>query len=282
MTFPNTWLRIKKITAGQVIVFALLLLLFIIVLYPYLWLIVSTFKPGSEIVQYPPTFFAQHYTISSYIQVWNSIPLLAFLKNTVIFAGSVTILSVLFDSAAGYAFARFNFKGKTIIFSFILVTMMIPFQVLMIPLFIEEYKLSILNTYAGLILPRMADAFGIFLMRSFFISLPKELEEAARVDGYNEFQIFYKIMLPLSKPGLITLGIINLMGNWNDLLYPLVLTSSTSMRTISAGLALFVGQRTLEYGPTLAAAAISLLPLVIVYIFAQKYFVQGIATTGLK
>lgn len=264
------------------IVFALLLLLLIIVLYPYLWLIVSTFKPGSEIVQYPPTFFAQHYTISSYIQVWNSIPLLAFLKNTVIFAGSVTILSVLFDSAAGYAFARFNFKGKNLIFSFILVTMMIPFQVLMIPLFIEEYKLSILNTYAGLILPRMADAFGIFLMRSFFISLPKELEEAARVDGYNEFQIFYKIMLPLSKPGLITLGIINLMGNWNDLLYPLVLTSSTSMRTISAGLALFVGQRTLEYGPTLAAAAISLLPLVIVYIFAQKYFVQGIATTGLK
>jgi multiple sugar transport system permease protein len=253
-----------------------------IVLYPFLWLAISTFKVDSVIVKFPPTFFALAYTASSYVKVWQSIPLLDFLKNTVIFAGSVTVISVLFDSMAGYAFARFNFKGKGYLFTLILVTMMIPFQVLMIPLFIEVYKLGILNTYAGLIMPRMADAFGIFLMRAFFVSLPKELEEAARVDGYSEFQIFFRIMLPLSTPALITLGIINLMGNWNDLLYPLMLTSTTKMRTISAGLALFVGQRTLEYGPTLAAAAIALLPLLIVYIFAQRYFVQGIATSGLK
>jgi multiple sugar transport system permease protein len=272
----------KKITPGQTIVFILMALLLIIVVFPFLWLIISTFKVDTDIVKYPPTLFGQQYTVSSYIKVWESIPLLDFLKNTIIFAGSVTVISVLFDSMAGYAFARFNFKGKKSIFTFILITMMIPFQVLMIPLFIEVFKLGILNTYAGLILPRMADAFGIFLMRSSFVSLPKELEEAARVDGYNEFQIFFNIMLPLSKPAIITLGIINLMGNWNDLLYPLMLTSTTKMRTISAGLALFVGQRTLEYGPTLAAALIALLPLVIVYIFAQKYFVQGIATTGLK
>ena len=272
----------KKITAGQTFVLISMGLLFIIVLFPFLWLILSTFKVDADIVKYPPTLFGLQYTISSYIKVWDSIPLLDFLKNTVIFAGSVTIISVLFDSMAGYAFARFSFKGKKIIFTFVLITMMIPFQVLMIPLFIEVFKLGILNTYSGLILPRMADAFGIFLMRSAFVSLPKELEEAARVDGYNEFQIFFKIMLPLSKPAIITLGIINLMGNWNDLLYPLMLTSSTKMRTISAGLALFVGQRTLEYGPTLAAALIALIPLIIVYIFAQKYFIQGIATTGLK
>jgi multiple sugar transport system permease protein len=188
----------------------------------------------------------------------------------------------MFDAMAGYAFARYNFKGKNALFVFILVTMMIPFQVLMIPLFIQVFKLGLLNTYGGLIFPRMADAFGIFLMRATFVSLPKELEEAARVDGMSEFGIFFKIMLPLNVPALITLGIFNLMGNWNDLLYPLMLTSSTKMRTISAGLALFVGQRTLEYGPTLAAAAISLLPLIITYIFAQRYFVQGIATSGLK
>lgn len=272
----------KKITPGQIGVFILVALMLIIVVFPFLWLIISTFKVDADIVKYPPTLFGQQYTVSSFIKVWESIPLLDFLKNTIIFAGSVTVISVLFDSMAGYAFARFNFKGKKSLFTFILITMMIPFQVLMIPLFIEVFKLGILNTYAGLILPRMADAFGIFLMRSSFVSLPKELEEAARVDGYNEFQIFFKIMLPLSKPAIITLGIINLMGNWNDLLYPLMLTSTTKMRTISAGLALFVGQRTLEYGPTLAAALIALLPLVIVYIFAQKYFVQGIATTGLK
>lgn len=272
----------KKITPGQMGVFFLVALMLIIVVFPFLWLIISTFKVDADIVKYPPTLFGQQYTVSSFIKVWESIPLLDFLKNTIIFAGSVTVISVLFDSMAGYAFARFNFKGKKSIFTFILITMMIPFQVLMIPLFIEVFKLGILNTYAGLILPRMADAFGIFLMRSSFVSLPKELEEAARVDGYNEFQIFFNIMLPLSKPAIITLGIINLMGNWNDLLYPLMLTSTTKMRTISAGLALFVGQRTLEYGPTLAAALIALLPLVIVYIFAQKYFVQGIATTGLR
>ena len=272
----------KKVTPGQTFVFITMALLLIVVLFPFFWLMITTFKIDTDIVKYPPTLFGSTYTVSSYIKVWQSLPLLDFLKNTVIFAGSVTLISVLFDSMAGYAFARFNFLGKKGLFIFILITMMIPFQVLMIPLFIEVYRLGILNTYAGLILPRMADAFGIFLMRSSFVSLPKELEEAARVDGYNEFQIFFRIMMPLSKPALITLGIINLMGNWNDLLYPLMLTSTTKMRTISAGLALFVGQRTLEYGPTLAAAAISLLPLVIVYIFAQKYFVQGIATTGLK
>jgi multiple sugar transport system permease protein len=272
----------RKITPGQTFTFITMFLLMVIVLFPFLWLIISTFKVDQEIVKYPPTLFASQYTFSSYVKVWESIPLLDFLKNTIIFAGSVTIISVLFDSMAGYAFARFNFKGKKSLFTFILVTMMIPFQILMIPLFIEVYRMGLLNTLGGLILPRMADAFGIFLMRSSFVSLPKELEEAARVEGLNEFHIFFRIMLPLNKPALITLAIINLMGNWNDLLYPLMLTSSTKMRTISAGLALFVGQRTLEYGPTLAAAAISLLPLVLVYIFAQKYFVQGIATTGLK
>jgi multiple sugar transport system permease protein len=272
----------RKITPGKVVTTVLILLLLVTVLFPFLWLVISTFKVDQEIVKFPPTLFASDYTFSSYVKVWQSIPLLDFLKNTIIFAGSVTIISVMFDAMAGYAFARYNFKGKNALFVFILVTMMIPFQVLMIPLFIQVFNLGLLNTYGGLIFPRMADAFGIFLMRATFVSLPKELEEAARVDGLSEFGIFFKIMLPLNVPALITLGIFNLMGNWNDLLYPLMLTSSTKMRTISAGLALFVGQRTLEYGPTLAAAAISLLPLIITYIFAQRYFVQGIATSGLK
>jgi multiple sugar transport system permease protein len=272
----------KKFNPGKYALVVLMILLLFAVLYPFLWLLFSTFKLDPDLVKYPPTFFANQYTFTSYIKVWQSIPLLNFLVNTVIFGGSVTLISILFDSMAGYAFARYSFRGKNILFTFILITMMIPFQVLMVPLFIEVYKLGILNTYAGLIMPRMADAFGIFLMRSAFLSLPKELEEAARIDGYNEFQIFFRIMLPLCVPAVITLSIFNLMGNWNDLLYPLMLTSTTKMRTISAGLAMFVGQRTLEYGPTLAAAAISLLPLLVLYVFAQRYFVQGIATTGLK
>lgn len=272
----------KKITVASIISKLFLLLLLISILYPFMWLIISTFKPEAEFAKFPPRFFTSKFTLGAYISVWDSLPLLTFLKNTIIFAGSVTIISVLFDSMAGYAFARIKFAGKNIAFTLILVTMMVPFQVLMIPLYLLLFKINILNTYAGLILPRMADAFGIFLMRSFFVTLPKDLEEAARVDGFNEFQIFFKIMFPLCKPAVVTLCITNLMTNWNDLLYPLILTNSTEMRTLSAGLATLVGQRTIEYGPTLAAALLSMLPLVILYFIAQRYFIQGVATTGLK
>ncbi len=192
------------------------------------------------------------------------------------------ITSVFFDSLAGYAFARMRFKGKSVLFYFVLLTMMIPFQVFMIPLFIEVNLLGMLDTYAGLIIPRMTTAFGIFMMRSFFITLPDSLEEAARIDGLSEFNIFLKIMLPLSKPTLLSLGIFTLMNSWNDLLYPLILTSSSKMRTLPAGLALFTGQNISFYGPVMAGTVISMLPLLVVYIFAQKYFVQGTAMSGMK
>lgn len=272
----------KKSSAGSMVSGALLLLLLVLVLYPFVWLILSTFKPEADFAVYPPHFFNSSFTAEAYGKVWNSLPLLMFLKNTVIFAGSVMVLSVLVDSMAGYAFARIDFKGKNMMFTLVLVTMMVPFQVLMIPLYLLLYRMHILNTFAGLILPRIADAFGIFLMRSSFVSLPKDLEEAARVDGFNELQIFFRIMFPLCKPAAITLCIMSLMSNWNDLLYPLILTNSTEMRTLSAGLATLVGQRTIEYGPTLASALVSMLPLVVLYFFAQRYFIQGIATTGMK
>ncbi|WP_200886147.1 carbohydrate ABC transporter permease [Heyndrickxia ginsengihumi] len=235
-----------------------------------------------DIISYPPKIFADKYIFENYLKVWTTIPLLSYIKNTIIFAGGVVITSVFFDSLAAYAFARMNFKGKNILFYLVLLTMMIPFQVFMIPLFIEINKMSLLDSYIGLILPRMTSAFGIFMMRSFFVSLPKDLEEAARVDGLNEFKIFYKIMLPLCKPALLTLGIFTLMNNWNDLLYPLLLTSKTEMRTLPAGLALFTGQHISFYGPVMAGTVISMIPLLLVYIFAQKYFVQGVVMSGMK
>lgn len=272
----------KRIGAGAIAAYVLTFLLLVSILYPFAWLGLSTFKSEQDIIQYPPRFFASSLSAASYVKVWQSLPLLAFFKNTTIFAGCVTAISILFDSMAGYAFARIRFKGRELIFSLILLTMMIPFQVLMIPLFLEIFKLGLLDSYAGLILPRMADAFGIFLMRSFFVSLPKDLEEAGRVDGLSEFQIFFRIMFPLCKSAVITLCIFNLMGNWNDLLYPLMLTSSTQMRTLSAGLATLVGQRAVEYGPTLTGTMLAVLPLIALYLFAQKYFVEGVATTGMK
>lgn len=271
-----------RILIRNIAVAVIMLIILLSVLYPFVWLVISSFKYEADIIKYPPSLFSDTYTFSQYIRVWDSIPLLKFLINTIIFACGVTIISILFDSMAGYAFGRMKFKGKKPLFVAVLVTMMVPFQVVMIPLYIEIYKFGLLDTYAGIILPRATSAFGIYLMRSFFVSLPKDIEEAGRIDGFSEYRIYWSIMLPLCKPAILTLAIIHLMNNWNDLLYPLMLTSSTEMRTLSAGLAMFVGQKTIEYGPTLAATAISLLPLLVVYVFAQKYFVQGVAMSGLK
>ena len=259
-----------------------LLIVLLLIAFPFIWLVISSFKYEKDIISFPPRIFADKYTFDNYIKVWTTIPLVNYIKNTVIFAGGVVLTSVFFDSLAGYAFARMQFKGKSALFSFVLLTMMIPFQVFMIPLFIEINKLGLLDTYTGLIIPRMTTAFGIFMMRSFFVGLPKDLEEAARIDGLNEFQIFLKIMLPLAKPAFLSLGIFTLMNNWNDLLYPLILTSSTEMRTLPAGLSLFSGQNISFYGPVMAGTVISMLPLLIIYVFAQKYFVQSSAMAGMK
>jgi len=272
----------RKQTIGNIGYQVIMILIVILIMFPFFWLLISSLKFEKDIISFPPKIFSNQYTFENYIHVWSTIPLLDYIRNTVIFAGGVVITSVFFDSLAGYAFARMNFKGRTLLFYMILLTMMIPFQVFMIPLFIEVNKLSMLDTYWGLIIPRMTSPFGIFLMRSFFISLPRDLEEAARVDGLNEFKIFLKIMLPLCKPAMLTLGIFTLMNNWNDLLYPLLLTSTAEMRTLPAGLALLAGQNISFYGPVMAGSVISLLPLLIIYIFAQKYFVQGMAMSGLK
>ncbi|MBE9871721.1 carbohydrate ABC transporter permease [Enterococcus faecium] len=273
----------RKAVSGKKIIRTIsMLVILLVIAFPFLWLIISSFKHEKDIISFPPRIFADSYTLDNYIKVWTTIPLLDYIKNTVIFAGGTVITSVFFDSLAGYAFARMRFKGKSVLFYFVLLTMMIPFQVFMIPLFIAVNLLGMLDTYAGLIIPRMTTAFGIFMMRSFFITLPDSLEEAARIDGLSEFNIFLKIMLPLSKPTLLSLGIFTLMNSWNDLLYPLILTSSSKMRTLPAGLALFTGQNISFYGPVMAGTVISMLPLLVVYIFAQKYFVQGTAMSGMK
>ena len=254
----------------------------LIVLFPFIWLLISSFKYEKNIITYPPHIFSGKYTFENYIKVWDTIPLLDYIKNTVIFAGSTMIISLVLDSMTGYALARMEFRGKSFFYYFIMVSMMIPFMVYMIPLFIEMNKLNLLDTYAGLIIPRATTAFGIFMMRSSFVSLPNDLEEAARIDGLNEWGIFTKIMLPLEKPALMALAVFTLTNNWNDLLYPLILTTTSSMRTLPAGLALFTGQHISFYGPVMAGAVIAMLPLFIIYIFAQKYFVQGTAMSGMK
>lgn len=272
----------RKIRISTVAGYVITSLIAFTVLIPILWLLVSSFKTDVGVIKFPPRFFPEEWTLHQYLYVGDSIPIFEMTKNTIVFAGGVTVVSLLFDSMAGYAFARMRFKGSKLLFSIILLTMMVPFQIIMTPLYIEVYKFHLLDTYPGLILPRATSAFGIYMMSSFFSGLPKSLEESGRIDGMSEFRIFWSIMLPLCKPALVSLGIFHFMNNWNDLLYPLMLTSSQNKRTLSAGLAVLVGNKVIKYGPTLAATMISLTPLLILYIFCQKYFIEGVATSGIK
>lgn len=272
----------RKVKIFDLIGYIVLIFAALLVFLPLIWLVVSSFKSDADIIKWPPAFLPENWVLDQYKYVTDVIPILSMLKNTAIFAGSVTAVSLVIDSLAAYAFARMEFKGRKVLFSIILLTMMVPFQIIMIPLYFEEYKLGILNTLAGLILPRASGAYGIYLLASFFSNIPKSLEEAAKIDGLNHLQIYSKIVIPLSKPALISLGIYHFMNNWNDLLYPMMLTSSVEKRTLSAGLAILVGNNSIKYGPTLSATVISILPLMLIFLFGQKFFLEGVATTGVK
>ena len=275
-------MRRRRIRLGTIVTIVVGLLIALFVVLPLAWLVVSSFKTDSGIIAFPPTFFPTQWTLAQYQNVNHSIPVLIMTRNSFIFAGAVTVISLTLDSLAGYAFARFDFKHKNLWFAVILLTMMVPFQVIMTPLYIQEFHMGILDTFAGLILPRATSAYGIYMMRSFFVRLPVSLEEAGRLDGLGDLGIFWRIMLPQCKPALVALGVFHFMNNWNDLLYPLMLTSSTDMRTLSAGLAVLVGNKVIKFGPTLAAPMISILPLLILYIFGQRAFREGAAMTGMK
>ncbi|XCP83474.1 carbohydrate ABC transporter permease [Roseburia hominis] len=274
-------IKIKNIMI-KIPVFLVLVILALLVLVPVLWMTLSAFKPEKEIISWPPTFIPNLFTFQNFSDVQARINILQYVLNSVIYAGGTTALAIIVNCMAGYAYAFYDFKGKTGMFLMTLATMMVPFQVIMVPLFLVVYKMGMYDSYWGLIIPRVAVAGSIFMMRAAFTGIPKEMAEAARIDGLSEYGIFWKIMMPQVKPAVITLIILSVNGSWNDLLWPMIVTSSTKMRTLANGLALFIGQNTIEYGAAFAGALISLLPMFILYIFGQKYFVEGMSSGGLK
>ena len=274
-------IKIKDVTIS-IPIFIVLVILALLVLVPIIWMTLSAFKPEKEIISWPPTFVPQSLTVENFVDVQDRINILRYMLNSVIYAGGTTLLAVIVNSMAGYAYAFYDFKGKTGLFLMTLATMMVPFQVMMVPLFLVVFKLGMYDSYWGLIIPRVAVAGSIFMMRAAFSGIPKELAEAARIDGLSEMGIFWRIMMPQVKPAAITLIILSINGSWNDLLWPMIVTSKTQMRTLANGLALFIGQNTIEYGAAFAGALISLLPMFILYMAGQKYFVEGMASAGLK
>ncbi|WP_219732663.1 carbohydrate ABC transporter permease [Leifsonia shinshuensis] len=249
---------------------------------PFIWMVSGSFRSESDLFGNPASLFPTSITLHGYLGVWEQLPFLRLLGNTFLFAGVTTALTLLFDSMCAYALARLKFRGRNLAFILVIATLMVPFQVTLIPVFIELFHFGWLNTYQGLIVPRATSAFGIFLFRQFFISIPTELDEAARIDGAGHFRIYWRIILPLAKPAIATVAILNFMNLWNDLLWPLVVTSDPNMLTLPAGLTLFGGQHVTDHAVLLAGATISLIPIAVAFFFAQKYFVAGVATTGLK
>jgi multiple sugar transport system permease protein len=254
----------------------------VIAVVPFLWMLSVSFRTEHDLFANPASLLPQTWTLHGYIGVWQQLPFLRLVLNTVIFAGGTTLCTLVLDSLCAYALARIRFRGRNIAFVLVIATLMVPFQVTLIPVFIELFHLGWLNTYQGLIIPRATSAFGIFLLRQSFLSIPTELDEAARIDGAGHFRIYSRVILPLSKPALATVGLLNFMALWNDLLWPLIVTSSPDMRTLPAGLTLFGGQHVTDHAVLLAGATISLLPLAIAFFLAQRFFVAGVATTGLK
>ena len=209
----------------------------------------------------PDELLPREPTLAAYGDVWDRIPFARFFLNSVVFAGGVTAISLLFNSLAAYALARLQFRGRKLFFWLVLIVLMVPFQITLIPLFLTVFQFGWLDSFAGLIIPRATNAFGIFMLRQFFLTLPRDFDDAARVDGASEFRIYWQIVLPLSLPALATLALFHFMYNWNDFLWPLVITSSPEMRTLPAGLTLFMGCHVLEHALLMAGATIRLASL---------------------
>ena len=276
----NERLRRKATTRRRVglgFSYLALILVTILMLFPLIIVVLVSFTPNEITQTWPPKLIPSAFTLDNYIDLFGRLPIGRELLNTIVFAGAVTIISVFFDSLAAYGLSRVDFKGRGVLLGVLIATMMIPGMALLIPVYKLLADMGLVNSYLGIIIPRMADVGGIFLLRQFFISIPKDLDNAARIDGAGEFRIFAQIVLPNSIPAILTVGMFNFMGNWNDLLYPMMMTSSSDMRTLPAGLAMFVGEGVRETGPALAGALISMLPLLVLALAASAAVVVPMA-----
>ncbi len=275
-------MRNKKTIASHLVIHIVLILGATIMILPFAWMILTAFKTQNEAIHVPPIIFPSHWNFNAFANVFKQLPFFSAYVNTIVSAIVTVAAQLIMCSLAGYAFGRLNFPGKNLIFMICLSVLMIPSTLFILPQYLIIQNMGLLNTLPALFLPNLFSAYGTFLMRQFFMSLPTELEEAARLDGCNYFQSFYKIMLPLVKPGLITLAIITVRLAWNDLMWPLIVNPSTSKTTLAAALANLQGQYATDYPTLMAGALMAILPLVILFAIFQKQFIEGIAITGTK
>jgi putative chitobiose transport system permease protein len=276
LNIPNSRLKL-------ILIYGLLAAIALITLFPLLWLISTALKsPTENILQSPPQLLPSQPTLNNFLTVWRSLPFAQYIYNSTLVAVLTVALNLLFCSLAAYPLARLSFVGRNSIFLAIVSTIMIPFQIVMIPLYILTVQLGLRNTYLGIIFPSLASAFGIFLLRQAFMGVPKELEESARMDGSSELGLWWHIMLPAIRPALVTLSIFVFIGSWSDFLWPLIVIQDESLYTLPLGVAKLAGTFSLDWRLVAAGSIISVAPILLLFLFLQRYIVPTETNTGVK
>jgi multiple sugar transport system permease protein len=268
----------------EIIVQIFLFMVGFIVAFPIILAILTSFKVPTDITNYPPTLFPDQWTFENYVTAWTAQPFARYLMNSVVQTGVIVAFQLFFSILAAYAFSILEWPGRDTLFFLILGSLMVPFQLTFVPNFILVSRWGLANTYAGLTIPFLASAFGVFLLRQFFMALPKELHDAALIDGANNWLYLWRVVVPLSRGAISAFGIFSFLGAWSQYLWPLVITNEQNMRTIQIGIRFFLfdQERGADWGGIMATAVIALLPTLIIFLIAQRQLVRGIAMTGLK
>jgi multiple sugar transport system permease protein len=253
-----------------------------VMLVPLVWMVIVSLETEQQAQSFPPVLIPSGLHFSNYPAAWNAEPFGNFFLNSALYAGAATIGNLVFCSLAGYAFARIRFFGSNVLFVVFLATLMVPFQVLLIPTFLIVKDMGLIDSVGGLIMPNLCSAFGVFMLRQFFRTLPIELEEAARIDGTSRLGILVKIVLPLSMPALATLAIIQFVWSWNDFLWPLIIINTTTHAPIQLGLTTLQGAHNTQWNLLMAGTVMSLIPMLALFLLAQRWFIRSVAFTGIK
>lgn len=273
--------RTRTVRPGWIILHVVIVLGALAMLFPFLWTVITSITPGAGLTM-RPALWPDNPSLEAYARLFAERPFGRVILNSFGLAAITTVVQLITSSTAAYAFSRLPFRGRGAVFAIYLATMMIPLQVLIVPLFVELKTFGLLNTYLGALLPTFASAFGIFLLRQAVNQVPRELDEAATLDGAGHFRIFWSVILPNIRPALATLTVFAFMGSWNSFLWPLVVLRKPELQTLPIALSGLQGQYTTEWDIVMAGSVVSILPMLALYIFAQKYVIQGVASSGLK
>ncbi len=275
--------RSRKDKFFDSLVFLLLCAGALLFLFPFFWMISTSLKGNEEVFLYPPTLIPQQFLFQNFLEIWGKAPFGIYFFNSMVVSTAITLGEVFTSVLAAYAFSKIPFPGRDKLFLAFLGTLMIPNIVTLVPVFVIVRKLNWVNTYLGLIVPELATVYGIFLLRQFFMTIPKELDDAAQIDGFSRWGTLIRIYVPLSLPALIALAIISFINNWNNFFWPLVVTNSDAMRTLPIGLRFFMeGEGSGEWQYLMVAASVIIIPPLVVFLLLQRYFVRGMTMTGIK